>query len=425
MSLWGSVIRSLKSEHEFGTIITPILPGHPSADMKIACVLITHLPMKAELRRRVELQRKPVIITESLGSKQIVMDRSPEVKGVIAGMPLQEALSRSKAATLLQADGPYYYEVHDTVVGRLAQRSPLVEGAELGCAYVGLDGLNEMYGGEARLVTSLLQAVPHGLNPRIGLAEGKFPAYMAAVLSDGGRATRVSDDVAGFLEGLSVDLLPISWHNKCRLHRFGLHTMGHLARLPMGSVQAQFGPEGRVAWELANGIDNSPLLPYRYEEAVSEYLTFPSPATTLPAVMLAVETLLGRGFAHAVLRHKGVCTVTIESRVFRKPPWARRFAFKEPVNGKEKAYFTLKGTLETVTITGPLEDMKLTLSGFTGEAGRQGSLLPDVRRQNQLRETMRQLEARLGCKPPIYRVREVEPWSRLPERRQALVQFDP
>ena len=391
--------------------------------MKIACVLVTHLPMKAELRRRVELRGMPVIITESAGSKQVVLDRSPEARGVIAGMPLQEALSRCKGAALLQADVPYYRGVFDTVIGLLSQRSPLVEKSDLGCAYVGLDGLEDMYGGEARLIASLLQAVPHHLNPRVGLAGGKFPAYVAAILSGGGRATRACEDVAAFLEGLPVDLLPISWQNKVRLHRFGLRTMGQLASLSIGSVQAQFGKEGKTAWEMANGVDHSPLLPHTCEEVVDAYLSFPSPATTLPAIVLAVETLLGRAFAHASLRGKGVRTATTESRVFRKPPWTRRFAFKEAVTGKEKALSVLKGSLETVTIPGPLEDMKLTLSGFTGESGKQGSLLPDIRRQEQLREMIGQLEARLGREPPIYQVREIEPWSRFPERRRALVQF--
>ena len=81
--------------------------------------------------------------------------------------------------------------------------------------------------------------------------------------------------------------------------------------------------------------------------------------------------------------------------------------------------------LESATFPGPLEDMKLTLAGLTGESGAQASLFSDVRKQEQLREMMRQLEARLGGKPPIYQVREIEPWSRVPERRRALVQYEP
>ena len=394
--------------------------------MKIACVLITHFPMKAELRRRAQLRMRPALITEGSGSNQLVLDSSPEAIGVTAGMPLQEALSRCKDATLLQADKPYYHTVFDGLISSLAQRSPLVEKAELGCAYVGLDGLEAMYGSEPRLIASLLRAVQQQLSPRLGVANGKFPAYVAALVSHGDQATRVpDDDVAGFLKRLPIDLLPLSWDRTARLHRFGLHTMGQLASLSVGSVQAQLGPEGRIAWELANGVDSRPLLPYKPEESVREFLTFPSPTVVLHTVLVAVETLLGRAFASPALRGRYARTAAMESGVLQKPPWTKSLAFKEPVNDKARAFSALKSTLEAATFPGPLEDMRLTLSGFTGESGTQTSLFSDVRKQQQLRETMRQLETRLRRKPPIYQVREVEPWSRIPERRQALVQFDP
>ncbi len=140
--------------------------------MNIACVLITHLPVKAEQRRDPALLGRPVVITESFGSKQVVLDSSPEARGVTAGMSLQEAVSRSKDTVLLRADEPYYDSVFTEMLTSLEGRSPLVEKADLGCAYVGLDGLEAMYGGEARLITSLLQAVPHQFNPRIGVATG-------------------------------------------------------------------------------------------------------------------------------------------------------------------------------------------------------------------------------------------------------------
>ena len=393
--------------------------------MKIACVLITHLPVKAERRRRVDLRERPVIITKTRGSKQVALDSSSEAAGVIAGMPLQEALSRCKGATLLQADDPYYHAVFERVIDSLAQKSPLVEKAELGCAYVGLDGLEAVYGGEARLVASLLHAAPHDLDPRIGVARGRFPAYVAAVTGGVGGATRVPDDVAGFLQGLTIDLLPIPWDKKARLHRFGLDTIGQLASLPLGPVQSQLGPEGKVAWDLANGNDPTPLLPYRREESVSESLTFPSPATTLYAVVPAIEMLLGRAFAHPLLRGRRARMVSMEGEVLRKPPWTKSLAFKEAVNSKERALPAIKGALETLELPGALENMRLTLSRITGESGVQAGLFSDIRRQEQLRETMRQLEVRLGVRPPIYRVKDVEPWSRVPERRQALVQFDP
>ena len=393
--------------------------------MQIACVLITHLPVKVELGRHARLRGKPVIITTGSGRGPLVLDSSPEAGGVIGGMPLQEALAHCKGAVLMEADVPYYRAVFDGIVDSLARRSPLVEEAELGCAYVGVGGLETIYGDQAGIIISLLNAVPQQYNPRIGLAKTKFPAYVAAVLGDGGRATIVPDDVPRFLEGISVDLLPMSWENRMRLHGFGLHTMGQLASLSLGSLQAQFGAEGRLAWELANGIDRNRLMALKREVVVSESLTFPSPAATLHAILPTIGMLLGRAFTHPSIRGRHVRAVSLEGKVPHKPPWTKQLAFKNPVSSKEKALSILKDSLETAKLPGPLEEIRLTLAGVVGESGIQSSLFSQVRKQEQLREMMRQLEARLCTKPPIYKVMDMEPWSRIPERRQALVQFEP
>jgi DNA polymerase-4 len=396
-----------------------------SSGRSIACVLVTHLPVKAEVRRYPELRGKPVVITESYGSKDLVLDSSPQARGLTPGMPLQEAMAQCKEAVLLQADSPHYNDAFDNLVRSLEMRSPLVEKAGMGCAYVGLEGLDLMYGGEARVIASMIQAAPQEFNPRVGVAGGKFPAYVAAATAEGGRATRVPQDVAGFLSGLSVNLLPLSWENKTRLQRFGIYTLGQLADLPIGAVQAQLGTQGRRAWELAGGLDSSPLVAHRSEPTVEESLSFPSPVVTWHPILTALEVLLGRAFARPELGGRYVRSATLESRVFRRPPWVKRFTFKEALSNKERALFALKSRMDSLSLPGPLEDMKLTLAGFTGESGIQTNLFSDVRKQEQLKEMMRQLEVHLGGKPPIYQMKEIEPWSRIPERRQVLVPFDP
>ncbi|HIL31816.1 MAG TPA: DNA polymerase Y family protein [Dehalococcoidia bacterium] len=397
-------------------------------DRSIACMLITHLPVKAEIRRYPQLRGKPVIITESYGSKDMVLDSSAEALGVRSGMPLAEAMSRCKEASLIQADSPYYNDTFDKLIRDLELRSPVVERDGLGCAYVGLEGLDLMYGGEARVIASLLQTAPTEFNPRVGVAGGKFPAYIAAVTTKGGRATKVPRDSAGmaaFLKGLSIGLLPLSWANKSRLHRFGIHTLGQLSALPEGAAQAQLGAAGRRAWLLACGVDDSPLVTNEPQQIVEESLTFPSPTITWTPILTALSTLLGRAFARPEIGGRYVRTATIESHVYRQSPWVKRFGFKEAMGSRDRTMFALKSRLDSVTLPGPLEDMKLTLTGFTGESGIQASLFSDVRKQEQLKEMMRQLESLLGGKPPIYQMKEVEPWSRIPERRQALVPFDP
>ena len=100
-----------------------------------------------------------------------------------------------------------------------------------------------------------------------------------------------------------------------------------------------------------------------------------------------------------------------------------RVAFKDPAGNKNQALFAIKSKLDIAEIPGPLEDMRLTPSGITGEAGRQESMWKEVKRDTDLQETISQLRSRLRMAPPIYQVKELEPWSRIPERRYALVQM--
>ena len=210
--------------------------------VKIACVLITHLPAKAEARRNSALRDRPFLITAQSGGGARVLDHSPRLTGVSGGMPLQEALSRCGDASLIEADEAYYSRVFDQTVGRLQDKSPVIEKGEVGCVFLDMRGTEGMHGGDAGIARSLLNAVPDDLGPRVGLAQSKFPAYVAAHTSKPGRATRVSGDPAAFLEDLSLDLLPLSWEDRVRLHGFGIHTMGQgHRRQPRSPLEAPGG----------------------------------------------------------------------------------------------------------------------------------------------------------------------------------------
>ncbi len=392
--------------------------------MNIACVLTTHLPMKAELRRNPDLGGKPAIVVTSDGKEQLVLDRSKEAAGVVVGMPIQEAISRCKGATLIQADNVLYHTVFEGIIESLCNRSPLVEKGDLGCAFVGLDGLAAMYGGDARLTTSLMQAVPSDLNPRIGIAQGKFPAYVAALANEAGRARAVTGNEAEFLSGYPVEVLPLSWQDKRRLEMFGVHTLGELAALPIGPIQAQFGKGGVEAWTLSRGVDSRPFKPYRTVESVSEQVTLSTPANSINELIPALELLLARVFKSPVVASKYVRTADFVGIVLRGPPWVRHVAFKTPV-GRAGATTVLRDVLERVTLPGPIEELGLTVSGITGESSNQSNMFVDVRRDENLAEMVKHLRARLGRPAPIYKIVEVKPCSRIPERRHALIPFDP
>ena len=223
--------------------------------MKIACVLVTHLRAKLEMRRQPHLKDQPAVIVDRSQGRPLVIDHFPAAAGVAAGMTLEQALSRQSDGIVLEADEAGYRRVFHRMLQSLQGISDRVERAELGAAYVGLDGLEALCGGEARLVTALLNAVSQDLAPRVGVGEAKFPAYAAARASQPLGATKVPQDAAGFLAPQPVDLLPVAHKVRDELRRFGLRTLGDVAAMSVIALTDRFGPEGRRAWDLARGID--------------------------------------------------------------------------------------------------------------------------------------------------------------------------
>ncbi len=393
---------------------------------KVACVLVTHFRAKAEMRRHAKPKDSPAVIVDNTKARPLVVDSFPGASEVTTGMNLQQAYSRRADIIVLEADEPYYRKLFDQLLKTLQQKSDRVESGGLGLAYVGLDGLESLYGGEVNLIDSVLRAIPSDLNPRIGVAEGKFPAYVAALKNRGCGATRVPFDVASFLRPLSIDLLPVSWNTKSRLHCFGINRMGEVASLAVGTLQAQFGSEGVSIWELCNGVDHTPLFPLKYEETVTEYLSLPFYSTNLDVMFVALEALLKRAFALPQMRGKYASKATIECEVFNAPAWTKTFAFKEGLGDADRALFAIKSRMGVDLPLGPVEDVTLTLSEFTKEPAIQVGLVTDVResRRSKLAELDRNLQIRMNGKKSLYRVVEVDPLHPVPEMRALQTPID-
>ena len=412
----------------------------PKASRPLACLRIPNFPWQVEVARKPELQDRSAIVAgkaldlseeltnmpgaggaDSL-SARVVLAASPDLSDVIPGMPLSEATSKHRGLLIIEADTPLYALVFDDIIENLERLVPDIEAAAPGLVYVGIWGLEGLYGDDAHVVRLLASAID-SFDLRIGVGDNKWLAYAASLLSRSNSGRKVTGEPGRFLDQFPVDSLPIPYSLIKRLHAFGLTTMGYITDIPRGPMEAQFGQAGGTVWDLANGIDDRPLIPKRSVLGVSEHLDFPDPTVSLATIVPAIESLLGRAYGRSQLSRRFARQASIQSQVFQHAPWTMRVPFKDPAGNKNQALFAIKSKLDMAVIPGPLEDIRLTLSGITGEAGRQESMWKEVKRDENLQETISQLRTRLKMAPPIYQVRELEPWSRIPERRYALVQM--
>jgi DNA polymerase-4/protein ImuB len=211
-----------------------------------------------------------------------------------------------------------------------------------------------------------------------------------------------------------------------RLELLGLRTIGDLARLPFGAVQAEFGPPGARAWRLARGLDSDPVIARPVTTSVQSGLRFDDPLGSVEAVMAAIDQLLAHTFSQPALQGRSVRQMRLRALLSDGTSWERLYTFKEALSTRDAARRAVKSKLDLPNglPPAPIEELALELLGLGGEAARQpGLFVARARQLAEIAEAARQLRARYG-RVPLYHAIEVEPWSRIPERRWALVTCD-
>ena len=387
----------------------------PSTNARLTgCLLVTHLPVKAELIRQPELTGRPLIVTASDRGRQVALDASAEAAGVSAGQTVAAALSQCSGAVTLPVDPPYLSEINDNLLVALCGAVPHVEPAELGVFHLDLTGMADMRGGIDGLAGAVLSACDHRLAPRLGVGVGKFPAWCAAARAGAGGWLQVPDDAPEWLAPLPVSWLPLERDSVARLTGFGLATLGDVAALSPASLSEFLGPAGLRCWNLANGIDPEPVIPTALPETLSERLEFPFPVDTTSGLEAGFRALAERLWRSASLRGRRVGCATVEGTLLSGAAWRFDRALREPAASVEaftRALLAGLGARDTVgTARWPDEallDMSLTLSDLSSETGRQSTLW-----SRPPRRTPPDVEG-------VERLVRMIPGSAVPERRWA------
>ncbi len=391
--------------------------------MLVACVHIPRFAVEVERQRRNDVAARLILIGDAT-----VFDCSlgAEASGVRRGMRMSEAIGLCHRSVVLPPDIPHYQRRFEEVLDFLEGYSPAVEANDpsaLGTAYLLLDGLSVEPGPLAdELIASLHRRL--GFMAAVGTAGGKFAARVAAQTARPGLAKIVPPgEEAPFLAPLSVDHLPASDAMRWRLGMLGLRTMGDIARLPLGAFQSQFGPEGKRCWGLANGIDNEPLALRVKEETVVRRLQLAARAVTLEAILVGVERLVYAAYAGSDRRGRWARKAVVRAAL-DTGSWELAVSFREALADPKDAWFAVKNAIARHPPERPVEELEVELVGLSAESGKQAGMLEGKGKLwRQVEEAARQLRTQEG-RSFVGKVVEVEPWSRIPERRAAFVELD-
>jgi protein ImuB len=204
------------------------------------------------------------------------------------------------------------------------------------------------------------------------------------------------------------------------LDRLGIASLGELAELPSRAMAERFGHPGLLALDLARGRD-TPLEPRRPPEPVAERLELPESASG-PQLERALELLLSRLLSRRERRGRTLRALAIGARFVAGGTWRAVVTLRSPSADVARIRLALAPRL--AELTAPAESLRVEVEAFGPPAHDQARLLDDqaARRHERLGEAVRQVRQGAG-RDAALRVLEVDPGSRVPERRAVLAPY--
>lgn len=402
----------------------------------VVCVLLPRFELAVAAGGREALAAAPLALAPEVGREQLIGETSAaaEAHGLRAGLRLGEALARCPTLRLITPDPAGVADAWEGVVAALESIGAAVETDRPGMAWFDEHGLRRLHGGSVEsVITATRRALAGSANRvgaggRVGAAPSRFAALAAAHRARARRPEVAPEKPAGlaaYLAPLPVSLLTARAEVAAlpeAFERFGIATLGELAKLSRAALADRFGESGLLARDLALGRD-TPLRPRVPTERLQEILELPESALG-PQLERALGMLIDRVLARPERRGRSVRAVVLSAALVGGGTWRSQLTFREALSDPRRMRLALGGRL--TELPAPADSLRLRVEAFGPPAGDQRSLLaePATIRRARLREAVRQTRAAAGPDAAL-RILAVDPDSRVPERRLALAPWEP
>ena len=406
----------------------------------VVCALIPRLSLSSALQNRRELLTRPVALAPEPGGPQVIGEASgpAEAYGVRAGMRIGEALARCPSLGLIAPDPVRAEQVWERSLRALESIGAAVEPAAPGEAFFASEPLRALCGGEAAVLARARRTLGNGAGARVGAGTCRLIARAAAMRM---RARRPALSLSGPAADRLLAGLPIhSLHRRLVRHepaggdqaaaamreaacidsleRLGVRTLGELASLPAAAVSDRFGELGLRALALARGRDE-PLRARPTSDEVECRLGLDEAATGRQ-LERALELLIERLLAHPGRAGRTIRRLRIEARLAAGGGWRSEVTMRSSSANAERLLLVLAPRLAELPAPAAWLGVRaLELGPPAGEQSPLGRSEADERR-GRLTEAVRQVRSAAG-RDAVLRVLEVDPRSRVPERRAILV----
>ncbi len=273
---------------------------------RIACLRVPLFPLAARLRSEPELRSEALAVLEGTGERaRVVAATRPARKaGVRPGMSLPQARALLPDLVARGRDPECERSAREALVEAASAFSPRIEiepaDTTGGGVYLDVTGIERHFPAATQSASELeagramaAAAEALGLPVWVGLAGSKLAARVAA--DEGASPTVVSPgEEVGFLAPLPLERLCPEVGVAATLERWGIRSVGQLARLPPDQVAGRLGEPGRRLQAVARGRDPAPLAPREPPPSFREGMELEWPLVSLEPFLFVGRAALER-----------------------------------------------------------------------------------------------------------------------------------
>jgi DNA polymerase-4 len=286
---------------------------------------ILHIDMDAfyasvEQRDKPQLRGKPLAVGGQPTRRGVVAAASYEARafGVYSAMPMATAVRLCPSLVIVPPDFGRYKAASSAVFSLFREVTPLVEPLSLDEAYLDVteNAWGEVFGtAVARRLKERIRAET-GLTASAGVAPNKFLAKIASGWKKPDGLTVISPDrVEPFLQKLPVDALwgvgPVTAR---KLRARGIERLVDVRAVEVELLRETVGSLADWLRQLANGVDDRPVVPNREAKSSGSENTYPEDLTDLEMIRAEIAEMASHSIAWLTRRQCMARTVTIKVR---------------------------------------------------------------------------------------------------------------
>ncbi len=225
-----------------------------------------------------ELKNKPLLVGGT-SDRGVVAACSYETRGfgVHSGMPMKMAKELCPEAVVIRGNAGTYSKYSDVVTEIIKEHVPLFEKSSIDEFYADLSGMDRFFGCY-KYATEMRQKIIRetGLPISFGLSVNKVVSKVATNEAKPNNQLKIDFGLEKpFLAPLSIKKIPMVGDKTYQtLRNLGIRQVKTIQDMPMDIMQRVLGANGQVIWKRANGIDDTPVIPFHDRKSISNERTF-------------------------------------------------------------------------------------------------------------------------------------------------------